>query len=111
MALSNALRLVARNFGREAMERIMGGEAIEHVLTRDQLKELARKTGKVAMNVLTMRIGKEEFMKDNDRKQEDLNKRMDIFQETLMKSLRRTPHFTQKKETYRTRKRLKTRTD
>ena len=43
MALSNALRQVARNFGREAMERIMGGEAIEHVLTRDQLKELARK--------------------------------------------------------------------
>ena len=78
MALSNALRQVARNFGREAMERIMGGEAIEHVLTRDQLKELARKTGKVAMNELT-RIGKEEFMKDNDRKQEYLNKRMDIF--------------------------------
>ena len=82
MALSNALRQVARQFGREAVERIMGGEAIEDVLTRDQLKELARKTGKVAMNEL-MRIGKEEFMKDNDRKQEDLNKRMDNFSRNL----------------------------
>ena len=60
------------------MERIMGGEAIEDVLTRDQLKELAKKTGKLALNEL-MRIGKEEFKKDIDKKEEDLNKRMDNF--------------------------------
>ena len=60
----------------------MAGETIEEVLTKDQLKEPARKTGKVAMNEL-MRIGREEFMKDNDRKQEDLNKRMDIFSRNL----------------------------
>ena len=47
VAISNALRQVARNFGQEAMERIMAGEAIESVLTRDQLRELAKKLGKV----------------------------------------------------------------
>ena len=29
MAMSNAIRQVGRQFGREAMERILGGEAIE----------------------------------------------------------------------------------
>ena len=82
MVLSNALRQVARQFGREAVDRKMAGETIEEVLTRDHLKELARKTGKVAMNEL-MRIGREEFMKDNERKQEDLNKRMDNFSRNL----------------------------
>ena len=60
------------------MERIMGGEAIEQVLARDQLRELAKKTGKVAFGEL-MRIGKEEFIKDTDKKEEDFNKRMDNF--------------------------------
>ena len=65
-ALSNAIRQVGRQFGREAMERIMGGEAIEEVLTRDQLRELAKKTGKLAFQEL-MRVGKEEFIKDTRR--------------------------------------------
>ena len=82
MAMSNAIRQVGRQFGREAMERIMGGEAIENVLTREQMRELAKKTGKVAFNEL-VKIGKEEFMKDTDRKQEDLNKRMDNFSRNL----------------------------
>ena len=43
MAFSNALRQVGRQFGREAMERIMRGEAIEEVLTRDQMRELAKR--------------------------------------------------------------------
>ena len=43
MAMSNAIRQVGRQFGREAMERIMGGEAIENVLTREQMRELAKK--------------------------------------------------------------------
>ena len=46
----------------------MRGEAIEDVLTRDQLRELAKKTGKLALDEL-MRIGKEEFKKDIDKKQ------------------------------------------
>eukprot|EP00438_Fugacium_kawagutii_P024324 Skav216808 [mRNA] locus=scaffold135:18520:21602:+ [translate_table: standard] len=69
VALSNALRQVARQFGREALRRIMGGEA-------------AKQTGKTAFNEL-LRIGKEEFMKDTDKKQEDLNKRMDNFNRNL----------------------------
>ena len=67
VAITNALRQVARQFGREAMERIMGGEAIKNVLTRDQIRELAKQTGKVAFNEL-MKIGKDKFMKDTDRK-------------------------------------------
>ena len=82
MAFSNALRQVGRQFGREAMERIMRGEAIEDVLTRDQLRELAKKTGKIALNEL-MRIGKEEFKKDIDKKEADLNQRMDNFSRNL----------------------------
>ena len=31
---------VARQFGREAMERIMAGEALENVLTREEMKAL-----------------------------------------------------------------------
>ena len=82
MACSNAIRQIGRQFGREAMDRIRRGEAIEDVLTRDQLRELAKKTGKLALDEL-MRIGKEEFKKDIDKKQEDLNKRMDNFSRNL----------------------------
>ena len=74
MAFSNAIRQIGRQLGREAMERITRGEASEDVSTRDQLKELATKTGKLALDEL-MRIGKEEFKKDIDKKQEDLNKK------------------------------------
>ena len=77
-----ALAQVARQFGREVVDRIMAGEAIESILTRDQLRELAKKTGRVAFNEL-MRIGKEEFIKDTDKKQEDLNQRMDNFSRNL----------------------------
>ena len=34
-----ALSQVARSFGREAMQRIMQGEAIETVLTRDEMRK------------------------------------------------------------------------
>ena len=87
VALTNALRQVGREFGREALRRIMGGEAIENVLTRDQMRQLAKKTGKVAFDEL-LRIGKEEFIKDTDKKQEDLNKRMDNFNKNLNEQFR-----------------------
>ena len=74
------------------------------------MRELAKKTGKVAFNEL-VKIGKEEFMKDTDRKQEDLNKRMDNFSRNLNEELKKTPHYTKKKGTYRTKKRLKTNKD
>ena len=88
IALTNALRQVGRQFGREAMERIIGGEAVESVLSREQMKELARRTGGVALSQLA-RIGKEEFMKDNEKKQEDLNKRMDNFSRNLNEEFRK----------------------
>eukprot|EP00438_Fugacium_kawagutii_P006517 Skav209110 [mRNA] locus=scaffold179:207051:209942:- [translate_table: standard] len=65
----------------------MAGEGIEQVLTRDQLRELAKKTGKLALDEL-MRIGKEEFLKDNERKQEDLNKKMENFARNLNEKYR-----------------------
>ena len=46
VALTNALRQVARDFGRQAMERIMAGERIEEVLTREEMKSLLRKLGR-----------------------------------------------------------------
>eukprot|EP00438_Fugacium_kawagutii_P017838 Skav201727 [mRNA] locus=scaffold311:665528:668862:+ [translate_table: standard] len=82
VALTNALRQVGREFGREAMRRIMGGEAIENVLTRDQMREFAKKTGQTAFSEL-LKVGKEEFIKDTNKKQEDLNKRMDNFNRNL----------------------------
>ena len=92
MAFSNAIRQIGRQFGREAMERMMGGEAIEDVLTRDQLRELAKKTGKLALDEL-MRIGKEEFKKDIDKKEEDLNKRMDNFSRNLNEEFKKHTTF------------------
>ena len=81
-ATANALRQVARNFGREAMERIMAGEGIEEVLTRDQLRELAKKTGKVAFGEL-MRLGKEAVLEDYHKKNADWNARMNDFTRNL----------------------------
>eukprot|EP00438_Fugacium_kawagutii_P011312 Skav205067 [mRNA] locus=scaffold142:350785:354358:- [translate_table: standard] len=65
----------------------MAGEAIEDVLTREQLKIFLKKTGRVALNEL-IKVGKDEFIKDNDRKQEDLNKRMDNFAKNLNEKYR-----------------------
>ena len=42
-ALSNAPRQVAREFGWETMEKIVGGETVENVLTKGQMRELARR--------------------------------------------------------------------
>ena len=80
VAMTNALRQVGRRFGQEAMERIMGGEAVESVLSREEMRELAKKTGKVAFGEL-MRLGKEEFMKDYNKKNTDWNARMNDLQE------------------------------
>ena len=77
-----ALMQVARQFGREAMERIIAGEAIESVLTRDQLRELAKKTGKVALNEL-MKQGKDAVIEDYNKKNADWNARMNDFTRNL----------------------------
>ena len=77
-----ALMQVARQFGREAMERIMAGEAIESVLTRDQLRELAKKTGQVAFQEL-MKQGEDAVIKDYEKKNADWNARMNDFTRNL----------------------------
>ena len=51
------------------------------------MRELAKKTGTVAFNEL-LRKGKEEFIKDTDKKQEDLNQRMDNFGRNLNEQFR-----------------------
>ena len=43
IAMTNALRQVGRQFGREVVQRIMGGQAIENVLTREEMRLLAKK--------------------------------------------------------------------
>jgi len=77
-----ALSQVARQFGRETMERIMAGEAIESVLTRGQLRELAKKTGRVAFNEL-MKQGKDAIIEDYNKKNTDWNARMNDFTRNL----------------------------
>ena len=43
IAMTNALRQVGRQFGREVVQRIMGGQAIENVLTREEMRLFAKK--------------------------------------------------------------------
>jgi hypothetical protein len=100
-----ALTQVARQFGREAMERIMAGEAIESVLTRDQLRELAKKTGRVAFNEL-MKQGKDAIIKDYEKKNTDWNARMNDFTRNLDDEFRKNTTL-YKEETSKTKTRLK----
>ena len=81
-AMANALRQVARDFGREAMERIMGGEAIESVLTREEMRSLMKKLGKAGFTAL-MRQGKNAIMEDYEKKTTDWNARMNDFTRNL----------------------------
>ena len=77
-----ALAQVARQFGREVVDRIMAGEAIENILTREQMRELAKKTGQVAFNEL-MKQGKDAVIKDYEKKNTDWNARMNDFTRNL----------------------------
>jgi len=77
-----ALSQVARQFGREVADRIMAGENIENILTRDQMKELAKKIGRVAFNEL-LKQGKYKFIEDYNTKNADWNARMNDFTRNL----------------------------
>ena len=77
-----AMAQVAREFGREVMERIMGGEAIENILTREEMKTLMRKLGKAGFAEL-VRQGKNAIMEDYERKTTDWNARMNDFTRNL----------------------------
>ena len=82
VALTNALRQVGRRFGQEAMERIMGGEAIESVLSREEMRELAKKLGRAGFMEL-MKQGKNAVMEDYNNKMNDWNTRMNEFARNL----------------------------
>ena len=82
VAFRNALREVGRNFGRQAMERIMGGEAVENVLTRQEMRELAKKVGKAGFMEL-VKQGKNAIMDDYNTKMNDWNARMNDFTRNL----------------------------
>ena len=102
-----ALAQVARQFGREAMERIMAGEAIENVLSRDQMKELAKKLGRVAFNEL-MKQGKDAIMEDYNKKNADWNARMNDFTRNLDDEFRKNTTLYKEVRNIQTKTRLKT---
>ena len=87
IAMTNALRQVGRQFGREVVQRIMGGEAIETVLTREEMRLFAKRIGRVAFDEL-MRQGREELMNDTDKKQRDLDEKMNNFARNLNEQFR-----------------------
>ena len=87
VAMTNAIRQVGRQFGREAMQRILGGEAIETVLTREEMRTLAKRIGRVAFGEL-MRQGREELMNDTNKQQQELNERMNNFTRNLNEKFR-----------------------
>jgi hypothetical protein len=60
----------------------MAGENIENILTRDQMKELAKKIGRVAFNEL-LKQGKDKFIEDYNTKNADWNARMNDFTRNL----------------------------
>ena len=77
-----ALSQVARRFGREVADRIMAGENIENILTRDQIRQLGKDLGKVAFNEL-LKQGKDKFIEDYNKKNADWNARMNDFTRNL----------------------------
>ena len=87
VAISNASRQVGRQFGRRVMERITNGERIEDVLTRDEMRQLARKVGRAASTEL-LKAGKEELMRNTDKQFQDLDNRMNDFARNLNEQFR-----------------------
>ena len=83
-----AMLQVARQFGREAMERIMAGEALENVLTREEMKALMRKLGRAGFAEL-MRQGKNAILEDSEKKNTDWNARMNDFTRNLDSEFRK----------------------
>ena len=98
-----ALSQVARQFGREVADRIMAGENIENILTRDQMKELAKKLGRVAFNEL-LKQGKDKFIENYNTKNADWNARMNDFTRNLDDEFRKKHYFIQRSKKHTERK-------
>ena len=58
---------VGRQYGREALNRLLQGERLEDVLTRDEIRRLGKDLGKVAFNELA-RQGKDFVIDDHAKK-------------------------------------------
>ena len=84
---------VGRQYGRQAMQRLMQGERLEDVLTRDEIRRLGKDLGKVAFNELA-RQGKDFVIDDHAKKNADWNKRMNDFTRNL------NQHFRQHRTLY-----------
>ena len=84
---------IARQFGRQAVQRIIQGEAIENVVSRGELEQLAKSTGKMAFSEL-MKQGKDALMNDYEKKNTDWNARMNNFTRNL------NSHFKQHRTLY-----------
>lgn len=78
---------VARQFGRQAVQRLIQGERIEDVLTRDEIKQLGKNLGKAGMSEL-FRQGKDAILEDHAKKNADWNARMNDFSRNLNEHLR-----------------------
>eukprot|EP00438_Fugacium_kawagutii_P028779 Skav233332 [mRNA] locus=scaffold2479:48021:50767:- [translate_table: standard] len=88
-----ALSQVARRFGRDVVRRILQGERIEDILTRDEMRGLGKDLGKVAFGEL-MKQGKDYIIDDHKKKNKDWNDRMNDFTRNL------NEHFRQNRTLY-----------
>eukprot|EP00438_Fugacium_kawagutii_P027036 Skav201247 [mRNA] locus=scaffold3106:94322:97027:+ [translate_table: standard] len=88
-----ALAQVGRRFGRDVVRRIMQGERIEDILTRDEMRGLGKDLGKVAFGEL-MKQGKDYIIDDHKKKNKDWNDRMNDFTRNL------NEHFRQHRTLY-----------
>ena len=88
-----ALAQVGRRFGRDVVRRIMNGERIEDILTRDEMRGLGKDLGKVAFGEL-MKQGKDYIIDDHAKKNKNWNDRMNDFTRNL------NEHFRQHRTLY-----------
>eukprot|EP00438_Fugacium_kawagutii_P035452 Skav216633 [mRNA] locus=scaffold1255:114106:117474:- [translate_table: standard] len=88
-----ALAQVGRRFGRDVVRRILQGERIEDILTRDEMRGLGKDLGKVAFGEL-VKQGKDYIIDDHKKKNKDWNDRMNDFTRNL------NEHFRQNRTLY-----------
>ena len=93
VALTQAGRQLGREFGREVLERIVGGETLGQILTREEMNLLARRFGKATASLMLSK-GKEMFIEDTSNKMDNWNNRMNNFARNL------NDHFKQQRTLY-----------
>ena len=93
VALTQAGRQIGREFGREVLDRLVGGETLGQILTREEMNLLARRYGKATASLMLSK-GKQMFMEDFNEKNEFWNNRMNNFARNL------NSHFRQQRTLY-----------